>query len=227
MENMNNYCARIITGAYQFAPKEQQEMIQNLFGTDAAYKYEIYFHWYNVIHELGHAIMNFNCAQRPHPAEEEQLVNNFANAYWKHYGELEKLEEVAEIVKDTLSKFVVPDQKNVGYMEYAKENWGTDGFFTFNNYGWFQYNSVLTAMEEAQNLEHVLHEMCGNKLCTQKTEMLKYTVSDDMPMLIVTDAVKNLRKWGVCLPEKVEVVFCDDVNQHRCQIEDLTTGRIC
>ena len=226
MENMNNYCAQIITGAYQLAPKEQQEMIQNLFGTDAEYKYEIYFHWYNIIHELGHVIMNFNCVQRPHPAEEEQLVNNFANAYWKYYGELEKLEEVNEIVNDTISKFAVPDQKNVGYMEYAKENWGADDFFSFNNYGWFQYNSVLAAMSGTQNLKQVLHEMCGDKIFTQKPELLKYTVRDDTPMLIVTDAVEILRKWGVCLPEKVDVVFCDDVNQHRCQVEDLITGQI-
>lgn len=226
MENINNYKAKILTGAYPLAPKDQQEMIQDLFGADAEYKYEIYFHWYNVIHELGHVIMNFNCTERPHPAEEEQLVNNFAYAYWKYYGELDKLEEVNEIVNDTISKFVVPDQKNVGYMEYAKENWGAYDFFTFNNYGWFQYNSVLAAMSGTQNLEQVLKKMCGDKIFPQKTEMLKYTVSVEMPIQIVSDAAKKLKEWGVCLPEIIEVVFCDDVNQHKCQVEDLVTGRI-
>ena len=226
MEKINEYQAEILTGSYKLAPKAQQEMIQKLFGSDAEYKYEIYFHWYNIIHELGHVIMNFNCVDRPHPAEEEQLVNNFACAYWKFYGELEKLEDVNEIVRDTLSQFTVPDQKNVGYMEYAKENWGTDNFFTFNNYGWFQYNSVLTAIAGMQNLEQVLDIMCDGKILPQRSDLFKYKVCDEMPMQIVEEAVKNLKEWGLCLPKKIEVVFCDDVNLHKCQVENLKTGEI-
>ena len=74
MENINDYCIKIVTGQYQKAPPEQKKMIQELFGKDAEINYEIFFHWYNVLHELGHAIMMFNASSRPHPAEEEQLV---------------------------------------------------------------------------------------------------------------------------------------------------------
>ena len=73
MENIKDYSIKIVTGQYQKAPLEQKKVIQELFGENAEYDYEIYFHWYNVIHELGHAIMMFNSSSRPHPAEEEQL----------------------------------------------------------------------------------------------------------------------------------------------------------
>lgn len=87
MVNINDYRVSILTGDYEQAPQEQKKMIQELFGENAEYNYELYFHWYNVIHELGHFIMMYNSPSRPHHAEEEQLVNNFAYAYWKHYGD--------------------------------------------------------------------------------------------------------------------------------------------
>ena len=80
MENVKNYRIKIITGQFSQAPEDQQQMIRELLGDDAEYRYELYFHWYNVLHELGHAVMMFNSPSRPHPAEEEQLVNNFAAA---------------------------------------------------------------------------------------------------------------------------------------------------
>lgn len=67
---MNQSCnCKIITGQYSTAGDIGQQMIQALFGKDAQYRYELYFHWYNLIHELGHAIMMFNNPARPHPAE--------------------------------------------------------------------------------------------------------------------------------------------------------------
>lgn len=111
MRNTNDYKVKIVTGDYHLASKEQHEMLENLLGAEAEYKYEIYFHWYNVIHELGHAIMMFNCAERPHPAEEEQMVNNFAYAYWSHYGEPKKIEKLREIVNNTLPNLWFPTPK--------------------------------------------------------------------------------------------------------------------
>jgi len=95
---MNQSCnCKIITGQYSLADDIGQQMIQTLFGKDARYRYELYFHWYNLNHELGHAIMMFNNPARPHPAEEEQLVNDFAVAYWRQYGETAKLRQLEAI----------------------------------------------------------------------------------------------------------------------------------
>lgn len=120
MENIKDYRVKIVTGQYQKAPPEQKKMIQELFGEEAEYNYEIYFHWYNILHELGHAIMMFNAPYRPHPAEEEQLVNNFAYAYWKYYGEEKKIKKLCAIVCETIQKFTVPTYNNECYLNYAK-----------------------------------------------------------------------------------------------------------
>ncbi len=226
MENIKDYRVKIVTGQYQMASSEQKKMIQELFGEDAEYNYEIYFHWYNVLHELGHAIMMFNASSRPHPADEEQLVNNFAYAYWKHYGEREKLNKLCSIVGETIQKLTVPTCNNENYLDYAKNAWGTEELFSFNNYGWFQFSSVQAAITEAPNLEQALNRMCSAKVSPKKIETLKYDVCDQMASRVVADAVRLMKNWGILLPEGCEIVFCDDVNCHMCQVENLHDGTV-
>ena len=221
MENMKDYRIRIITGHYQKSSLEQKQMLQKLFGELAEYNYEIYFHWYNVIHELGHAIMMFNSPSRPHPVDEEQMVNNFAYAYWQHYGEPKKLKELCSIVDETIQKFSIPAQNNESYIEYAKDKWGKEELFTFNNYGWFQFSSVRAAIAKASTLEQALSQMCSVKVVPVKTETMNYEICDQMAAQIIADAVRNLKDWGVLLPEDIKIVFCDDVNCHMCQAEYL------
>ena len=64
------------------------------------------------------------------------------------------------------------------------------------------------------------------KISPQSPKVMKYKICTQMPVQIIADAVKELRGWGVCLPEGNEIVFCEDVNCHMCQIENLRDGRI-
>ena len=226
MENIKDYRIKIITGRYKDAPLEQKEMIQQLFGENAEHKYEIYFHWYNIIHELGHAIMMFNSPSRPHPVDEEQLVNNFAYSYWKYYGEQAKLKELSSIVEDTIRKLKVPAQNNESYIDYAKNKWGTEELFTFNNYGWFQFSSVRAAIAAETNLEQALSQKCSAAISPEPAEFLDYEIGDQMAVQVVGDAARLLKKWGVILPEDISIAFCDDVNCHRCQVEDCASGNV-
>ena len=226
MENVKEYRLKIVTGQYQNAPLDQQKMIQELFGKNAEHSYEIYFHWYNVIHELGHAIMMFNSSSRPHPAEEEQMVNDFAYAYWKYYGEQEKLKELDYIIEETIQKFTIPADNSVSYLDYAKDKWGTEELFTFNNNGWVQFSSVKAAITGGTSLEQALSRMCSGKISPQIPKVMEYKICTQMPVQIIADAVKELRGWGVSLPEGNEIVFGEDVNCHMCQIENLRDGRI-
>lgn len=226
MENIHDYRLRIVTGDYQKAPVEQKKMIQELFGENAEYNYEIYFHWYNVLHELGHAIMMFNTSSRPHPADEEQLVNDFAYAYWMHYGEQEKLNELCSIVAETIQKFSIPANQNESYIDYAKRKWGTEELFSFNNYGWFQFSGVQAAVTGSPDLEQALRHMCDNQISPQKAETLQYEIGDQMAALVVADAIKLMKDWGIRLPADHEIVFCDDVNCHMLQAENLLDGRV-
>ena len=226
MENAKNYRIKIITGQFSQAPEDQQQMIRELLGDDAEYRYELYFHWYNVLHELGHAVMMFNSPSRPHPAEEEQLVNNFAAAYWRHYGEAEKLAELGRLVDETLQKLPVPVQDGEDYLAYAKRVWGSDVFFTFNSYGWFQFSGVKAAIAREESLAQALAAMGVGEIVPQDAQTLCYAVCEQMSGQVVADAVQRIKSWGAALPEDAEVVFCDDVNRHMCQAIDLADGRI-
>ena len=223
MENIHDYRIRIITGRYLDAPIEQQQFLHTLLGEDTECKYELYFHWYNVIHELGHAIMMFNAPERPpHPAEEELLVNQFAAAYWQHYGESEKLQKLRSMVNDMIHKLQPPAKKGESYLAYAKRVWGSAEFFTFNNYGWFQFSCVRDALSRGNTLQQILNQMCAAPVIPQSAETLSYEVGDSMPSRIIADAVKRLKTWGVLLPNDISITFCSDVNTHMCQAEPLS-----
>lgn len=217
MEHVNNYRIEIKTGQYKPAPPEEKAMIQYLLGENVEYNFELYFHWYNLVHELGHAVFEFNSALRPHPADEEQLVNDFAVAYWRHYGEREKFNDLCSIVKETAGRFTTPTQRNISYMEYAKEVWGKKELYNFNNYGWFQFHCVQTAMDQQQTLEQAICSMGISPIQPQGNLILSYNIDDKMAFRVVADAVKELKKWGIRLPKTVDVILSDDPNCHMCQ----------
>lgn len=218
MENAEEYRLEIVTGQYQAASTEQKEMIQQLFRENAEYKYEIYFHWYNVIHELGHGVMMFNSSPRPHPAEEEQLVNDFATAYWRRFGEQEKMSELCALVEQTIPKFTVPAQRTDTYMDYARKNWGQDELADFNNYGWFQFSSVQNAISGNQSLEQAINHMISVQLPSRSRELFVYDVNEQMAFRVVEDAVSILTDYGIILPQDIKVVFGDDLNCQMCRV---------
>lgn len=221
MKNVDEYKVEITTGQYITAPLEQRLMIRNLFGEDVAYNFEIYFHWYNMIHELGHAVFEYNCLNRPHPADEEQLVNNFAVAYWRQYGEVEKLKTLCSIIRESLGKFIIPTQNNENYLTYAKERWGTEELYTFNNYGWFQFSCVENSITRKITLEQALIDMGLTQVQCEKKMLLKYNVDETMPYKIIEDAKEVLSYWNIIMPTEVSVVLSDDPNCHMCQSKHI------
>ena len=201
---------KIVTGDYRLADFRQRAMMRDLFGENAEHCYEIYFHWYNLIHELGHAIAMFNSPERPDPAEEEQKVNDFAVAYWRRFGEEEKLRDLGSIVECALSGLKAPSES--GHMKYAKEKWGQADFYSFNNYGWFQFSCVKDALSRKECLSRTLSALGVRLAISEETMVLRYNEDENMARKVVADAVSTLRRWGVTLPEEVPVAFCDDLN---------------
>ena len=68
---------KIISGRYETGTEEQQMGYRQLFGGDVQYRFDLYFHWYNLIHELGHCVVEQYGKQMPKVAE-EMFVNKFA-----------------------------------------------------------------------------------------------------------------------------------------------------
>ena len=214
---------QIITGQYSAADTAQRALIDALWGSSAARYFELYFHRFNVIHELGHAIMIYNQPDRPHPAREEQIVNNFAAAFWRHYGEHDSLHTLTRIVERALARLPAPSQE--GYLEYAEKNWGKQDFMTFEHYGWFQFSSAKHALSSDIGLAQALTHMSAFPVTPPNISSLSITASENMAQSVVSEALRVLRAWGVTLPSEIPVVLCSDLNCHMLAVNDYNKIR--
>lgn len=219
MKDVKEHRVEILTGQYPAASGEEQETVKRIFGEDAAYCFELYFHWYNIIHELGHAIYDLHCPQRHDAMEEEQWVNYFAVAYWRHYGEPEKLQQLADFVKGALGRCTVPEEYAGDLLQYGREAWEKGTLYTFNNYGFFQFGCVVRALSREVTLEQVLRNMGIAGISLQEKRLLSYPVDARMPERVLADAGACLKGWGVALPEDMKVVFVEDPNCQMCKVE--------
>ena len=151
----------IITGKYETGTHEQKDDIGKIIGNEnTAYDFTLYFHWFNVMHEFGHAICNYNIQNKEDYfnqsfAMQEPLVNDFAVAYWVYYGEQEKLNYLKHMVTKAFSRFKNP-APGIHYIDYAITNWNNPDFWTFNNYGWFQFSCVRNSLSNPKTLKEML-----------------------------------------------------------------------
>ena len=68
----------IVSGKYEKGTEEQQLGSIQLWGDeDIQGTFDLYFQWYNLIHELGHALLRFQGIEM-NPVEEEVFVSCFA-----------------------------------------------------------------------------------------------------------------------------------------------------
>jgi len=208
----------IITGVYGQGTAEQNETVNRILGTNAAARFEVYFHWYNLLHELGHGVMWFYAKDRPHPVDEEMLVNQFAAAYWLHYGEAKKLAVLRETVDYAMTQFTRPAAEGVNVAEYARDKWGQDELYNFNNYGWFQMSCVADVLRHPITLPEALDKMGVANAAAQPRKELRYALCAENAVCILQEAVQILSAWGVALPP-VRVTFDDDPNRHMCNID--------
>jgi len=212
----------IITGSYGKGTPEENKIVDSIFGNvNTEEKFRIYFFWYNVIHELGHVIMMVYNDVRPHPVKEEELVNDFAVAFWLHYGEDRKINDLTDIVQNSLINFICPVNKGVTHIDWAIEKWGTDDLFNFNNYGWFQFNCVNNSLKEKKPLSSVLKQMNVDDIKNQPKLLLEFPVlTEEIVPDILLKAVDALKTWGVALP-KIQHSFDNDPNKHMVIIVDV------
>ena len=210
----------VVTGKYETGSQEiKNEIIRILGNENPAYMYNIYFHWYNVVHEVGHAICTYKITDEKIFYEQdfvkqEVMVNDFAVAYWLYYGEKEKLEKLKAILSNVFKNITNP-APNMHYIDYAIANWKNSDFWTYNNYGWFQFNCVNNSLSNPKTLEEILSCMSEKDIISQPKQLLKYTVNTEMAAKIVQDAVIIINKWGIDLPPLFHV-YSDDPFKQMC-----------
>lgn len=201
------------TARYGRGTKEENKNVETALGKeDTEEKFNLYFQWYNVLHELGHGILMYNGNLRISDAKEEQLVNDFAYAYWANYGEEEKLNKVEKIVNYAAKNIKSDAKEGDNHINYAEKNWNKKSFQNFNNYGWFQFNCVKESFKKKKNLEEVLKEMkLYNVKLPEKKTLIYETIDEENCKEIVLDAIANIREWGLEFPD-VHHTFTNDPN---------------
>lgn len=193
----------LVTQNYNQGTAEQNNSVKVALGEDnTEEKFKQYFWWYNVLHEVGHGLMSYNSNKKYNDAEAEQLVNDFAYAYWQYYGNQEELNQVEEIINYAYDHIHNEEGRTMNYMEYAKKNWNKKSFYTFDNYGYFQFSSVKETFKNKKNLETVLNEMGITNAVLSNKKILKYdTLDKETVDNIINDAIDNIHDWGLKFPK--------------------------
>lgn len=76
----------IYSGQFEKGTQEQQALFCQLFGSqNTQYKFDFYFHWYNIMHEYGHCLCSYYDSDII-GMKQEFLVNKFAVSIWQYAG---------------------------------------------------------------------------------------------------------------------------------------------
>lgn len=199
------YC--IVSGKYETGTKEQQLGFNQLFGeNNIQAKFDIYFHWYNIIHELGHCLIDFKGIQM-NPIEEEVFVNCFAVQYWKNVDNNSTLQEVKQLNKKILSNLssLIPIEED--FYTFFNNIWGTEEMTSTMMYGYFQMLCVQQAFRSTKSLIELLEQIGYSKVNIALMELYQAEINANNCENILRTCLDNLKKMGCEVPNiKLELV---------------------
>ncbi|MCR5804702.1 MAG: hypothetical protein K6G47_10610 [Clostridia bacterium] len=207
----------ILSGRFETGTDEQKNDFALLFGEETVnYKFDLYFHWYNLVHELGHCILDMNKIKKS-GVREEMYVNELAVAYYIFTGEYERLEKLESIINEALSRMISPVPEGMDFVDYYEDIWGTEKLNDVLIYGYFQLNSVLKALKKQPSLADTLSEI-GFTIDTS-TEMLTsdFSVIAENSGKCLRMACDNFIRLGVVIPD-IHVELQDDPSIQRVEI---------
>ena len=200
----------IYSGQFEKGTQEQQAVFSQLLGSqDAQYKFDLYFHWYNIIHEYGHCLCEHYNSDII-GLKQEFLVNRFAVSIWQFAGYGQELNELQKMINETLQRMKNPVPDHMSFAEYYEQIWETEELMQVPIYGYFQFKSVQMALENREDLESVLtgmgmHKKIGSQSLTNK----KYQISADTAKEVLHDIQDLLYSLGIEQP-LVNIELVDD-----------------
>ena len=149
----------IYTGQFEKGTQEQQAAFIQLFGPEnIQYKFDFYFHWYNIVHEYGHCLCDYH-ESNIIGLKQEFLVNRFAVSLWQYAGYEQELNNLQKMLSEILQRIKNPVPDNMSFTYYYEQIWETDEIMKVPIYGYFQFKSVQMALENREDLAVVLGEM--------------------------------------------------------------------
>lgn len=208
---------KILTGKYGNGTEEQNRNYKYFLGElNTKELFNLYFQWYNVIHKIGHILVQ-NKGLLLSPADEEQLVNDFAIAYWRGVDGQNNIKRIEEIVHDVLSRVPSPIPKGEHYLQYFKENWDRCEI-TIETYVFFQILCVENSLKSKRNLNSVLEEIGYKKLNNVSLTRKQYDMTPEVAIDVVEDCKTIMEKLGIKLPEiEVNLVNNPDIQYCKCE----------
>ncbi len=202
---------RIISGRYETGTKEQQQGFAQLFGNEnTQFRFDLYFHWYNVIHELGHCLVSSRKISM-NPVQEELYANSFAVAYWKMADANGNLQKLREMITEVLNQIPSPVPPDTDFIAFFQSIWNSEAMQTVAMYGYFQLACVLEAMKAEKNFWEVLGEIGISAVSTSLVQTYNGKISSECAQDVVRLCIANLSNAGVVFEDfQIELELVDN-----------------
>lgn len=196
---------KIVSGMYETGNEEQQMGYRQLFGeADIQRKFDLYFHWYNLIHEMGHCLVERYGVEKS-KVQEEMYVNEFAVSYYRFIGESEKLDELQANLQAVIDQVPSPVPEGQTFVSFFESIWGTELLMNVMIYGYFQLNSVLEALKKDRTFADVVSEMGVeiNQVESNKAGLKKCDepIAASNAQAFLDTAIENIKACGLDVPE--------------------------
>ena len=208
----------IISGKYETGTVEEQMGFAQLFGEESVQKkFDLYFHWYNIIHEIGHVLVDINNVDMD-GVNEELFANSFAVAYWKKVDKKNNLNRVKEMIYHIIKDIPSPLTKESNFKEFFKKIWGTEIMNSVMMYGYFQLCCVLEAFNLDKNLSEVLQEVGYKEVSLSKMKPYSYDVNSENTEKVLENCLDNLKACGVTNLSKITLKLVDNPEMQCCNV---------
>lgn len=192
------YC--IVSGKYETGTAEQQLAFSQLFGeNNIQTKFDLYFHWYNIIHELGHSLVNFK-AKQMNPVDEEIFVNCFAVQYWRKVDNQRDLQEVEKLNKRILSKMPSLILEGVDFHTFFNNIWRSEQMCSAMMYGYFQMLCVKQAFNSTSSLNELLEQIGYQEVDITLVSPYQAEINAKNAENVLRTCLANLKVMGCKVP---------------------------
>lgn len=190
----------------QLPPDFQETLAGLIDGTlEQAHEfYRLYFYWFFVPHEMGHVLrqhLGTDTYRHGGYWREEQDVNDFAVAYWRHVGCDRWLDEVGAIAERALSVLPDPVPDGTDPQEFFDENIETL-VPQPRIYGYFQFSFIARSLSKTLDFVPTLRRCIWERAAESEAQPdLDYRrIHADLPREIIGDLVPILEDHAIDVP---------------------------
>lgn len=163
--------------------------------------YALYFYWFNIAHECAHILREVYGITAASPWVEERAATEFAVAYWKEFGEQNRLSQLGEYLANALRLLpdpVMPSEDPPAYFDaHYAEMVERPTEFAYLHFRW-----VLERLDAPLDFTATLRSLITADATAGPTITPRFypEIGPDLPLLIIPDMRELLAPFGVSLP---------------------------